>query len=87
MGQCQDVDIPRFVECLGSFQYLDATAQMAEMGSKTAEQQRALFQSFKPRYRCTKTCPSALSGSREERGLAAYGGEMSSAVIVNDHPL
>lgn len=33
MGQCQDVDIPRFVECLGSFQYLDATAQMAEMGS------------------------------------------------------
>lgn len=34
MGQCQDVDIPRFVECLGSFQYLDATAQMAEMGSE-----------------------------------------------------
>ena len=32
MGRCQDEDIPRFVECLGSFQQLDATAQMAEMG-------------------------------------------------------
>ena len=43
MGQCQDVDIPRFVECLGSFQYLDATAQMAEMGSEAAVGQDAAF--------------------------------------------
>ncbi|GEM_PF-2254322 len=43
MGQCQDVDIPRFVECLGSFQYLDATAQMAEMGSETAAIEPAII--------------------------------------------
>jgi hypothetical protein len=46
MGHCQDVDIPRFLECLGSFQYLDATAQMAEMGSGSAADKPAIFVLF-----------------------------------------
>lgn len=64
MGQCQDVDIPRFVECLGSFQYLDATAQMAEMGSRPADPQRAPFPPFRARFGFPETCRSASASAK-----------------------
>lgn len=69
MGQCQDVDIPRFVECLGSFQYLDATAQMAEMGSRPADPQRAPFLPFRLAFRVPESGRSGQGVSSVKKGV------------------